>query len=128
MLSLVYTPGVGSSCLAISKNPEAASIYTNKLNSVAVISFDYEKSLKRTIFLKSVLLIDAYPLQIKQTTKQDLKFAVENIEINFCAIDLSLIEDFVKDIDFDVEIPVLKGSVPDLKGFFGADFKKRIHD
>jgi len=120
MLSLVYTPGVGSSCLAISKNPEAASIYTNKLNSVAVISFDYEKSLKRAIFLKSVLLIDAYPLQIKQTTKQDLKFAVENIEINFCAIDLSLIEDFVKDIDFDVEIPVLKGSVPDLKGFFGA--------
>lgn len=120
MLSLVYTPGVGSSCLAISKNPEAASIYTNKLNSVAVISFDYEKSLKRAIFLKSVLLIDAYPLQIKQTTKQDLKFAVENIEINFCAIDLSLIEDFVKDIDFDVEIPVLKGSVPDLKGFSGA--------
>ena len=52
MLSLVYTPGVGSSCLAISKNPEAASIYTNKLNSVAVISFDYEKSLKRAIFLK----------------------------------------------------------------------------
>lgn len=119
-LSLVYTPGVGSSCLAISKNPEAASVYTNKINSVAVISFDYEKSLKRAIFLKSVLLIDAYPLVIKETTKGNIKFAVENIEINFCAIDLSLMEDYIKDIDFDVEIPVLKGSVPDLKGFFGA--------
>lgn len=119
-LSLVYTPGVGSSCLAISKNPEAASVYTNKINSVAVISFDYEKSLKRAIFLKSVLLIDAYPLVIKETTKGNIKFALENIEINFCAIDLSLMEDYIKDIDFDVEIPVLKGSVPDLKGFFGA--------
>lgn len=120
MLSLVYTPGVGSSCLAISKNPEAVSIYTNKINSVAVISFDYEKSLKRAIFLKSVLLIDAYPLVIKETTKGNIKFAVENIEINFCAIDLSLIEDYIKDIDFEVEIPVLKGAVPDLKSFFGA--------
>ena len=102
MLSLVYTPGVGSSCLAISKNPEATSIYTNKLNSVAVISFDYEKSLKRAIFLKSVLLIDAYPLQIKQPqTRPEL--TVENIEINFCAIDLSLIEDFVKDIDLTLK-------------------------
>lgn len=119
-LSLVYTPGVGSSCLAISKNPEAASVYTNKINSVAVISFDYEKALKRAIFLKSVLLIDAYPLVIKETTKGNIKFAVENIEINFCAIDLSLMEDYIKDIDFDVEIPVLKASVPDLKGFFGA--------
>ncbi len=119
-LSLVYTPGVGASCLKISENPEAAMVYTNKINSVAVISFDYEKSLKRAIFLKSVLLIDAYPLEIEQCSKQDLKFAIENIEINFCAIDLSLISDFAKDIEFEVEIPVLVESVSDLKGFFGA--------
>lgn len=120
-LSLVYTPGVGACCLKISENPEAATVFTNKINSVAVIDFDYEKALKRAIFLKSVLLIDAYPLVVKEnTSKKDFKFAVENIDINFCAIDLSLMEEFVSDIEFDVEIPVLKESVPDLKDFFGA--------
>ena len=120
-LSLVYTPGVGSSCLKIAQNPEASMVYTNRINSVAVIAFDYEKALNRAIFLKSVLLIDAYPLVIStQTPKQDFKFAIENIDINFCAIDLSLIEDYVSDIEFDVEIPVLKGAVSDLKDFFGA--------
>lgn len=120
-LALVYTPGVGSSCLAIKKEPDAAKIYTNVINTVAVISFDYEQSLKRAIFLKSTLLIDAYPLVInKETQKKDFKFAIENISINFCAFDMSMITEYVKDIEFDVEIPVLKGNVPDLKDFFGA--------
>ena len=120
ILSLVYTPGVGSSCLKISENIEAEKIYTNKIDSVAVISFDYEQSLKRAIFLKSSLLIDAYPLCIKQTTTDDLKFVAENIVPNFCGIDLSLISDYVKEIEFDVDIPVLKGVVPDIKEFFGT--------
>lgn len=120
-LSLVYTPGVGAACLQIAKNTEAASIYTNKINSVGVIAFDYEEALKRAIFLKSVLLIDAYPLVIKKDIlKADLKLAVENIYINFCAMDLSLIKEFVSDIDFKVDIPVLKEPVSDLKDFFGA--------
>ena len=120
-LSLVYTPGVGSSCLKIAQNPEAAMIYTNKINSVAVIAFDYEKALNRAIFLKSVLLIDAYPLVISTgLSKADFKFAVENIEINFCAIDLSLMQEYVSNINFDVEIPVLKEPVADLKEFFKA--------
>ena len=121
ILSLVYTPGVGSSCLQISQTPEASMVYTNRINSVAVVAFDYEKALERAIFLKSTLLIDAYPLVIGlQTPKQDFKFAIENIDINFCAIDLSLIEDYVSDIEFDVDIPVLKEPVSDLKDFFGA--------
>ena len=120
-LALVYTPGVGSSCLAIAKEPEASKIYTNIINSVAVVSFDYEQSLKRAIFLKSVLLIDAYPLTItEETTKDDFKFAIENIAINFCAFDLSLIQEYVADIKFDTNVPVLKGNIPDLKSFFGA--------
>ena len=78
ILSLVYTPGVGSSCLKIKETPEAALVYTNKINSVAVISFDYNASLKRALFLKSVLLIDAQPLVIKEnTTKEDFKFALK---------------------------------------------------
>ena len=120
-LSLVYTPGVGSSCLKIAQNPEAVNIYTNKINSVAVIAFDYEKALERAIFLKSVLMIDAYPLVVDEdVTKEDFKFAVENIDINFCAIDLSLMSEFVNGLDFDVEIPVLAGAVDNLRDFFGA--------
>ncbi len=120
-LSLVYTPGVGASSLKIKENPEAVMVYTNKINSVGVFAFDYEQALKRAIFLKSVLLIDAYPFVVKSSiTKDDFKFAIENLEINFCAIDLSLICDFVKDIAFNVEIPVLTEPVSDLKGFFGA--------
>ncbi len=120
ILSLVYTPGVGSSCLKIAEVPEAVSVYTNKINSVAVFAFDYEQALKRSIFLKSTLLIDAYPLVIKQTTKEDLKLVIENIEINFCAIDLSLLGEFAKGTSFNIEIPVLTEAVADLKDFFGA--------
>ena len=120
-LSLVYTPGVGSSCLKIAQRPEAVNIYTNKINSVAVIAFDYEEALERAIFLKSVLMIDAYSLVVDEdVTKEDFKFAVENIDINFCAIDLSLMSEFVNGLDFDVEIPVLAGAVDNLRDFFGA--------
>ncbi len=121
VLSLVYTPGVGSACLKIAENPEAATIYTNKINSVAVVGLNYEKTLNRAMFLKSVLLIDAYPLILSaNTSKNDLKFAIENISVNFCAFDLSLISDFVADIDFNIDIPVLKEATSDLKDFFGA--------
>lgn len=121
VLSLVYTPGVGSACLKIAENPEAATIYTNKINSVAVVGLNYEKTLNRAMFLKSVLLIDAYPLILSaNTSKNDLKFAIENISVNFCAFDLSLISDFVTDIDFNIDIPVLKEAASDLKDFFGA--------
>ena len=37
-LSLIYTPGVASSCLAIEKDPEKAYTLTGKHNTVAVIS------------------------------------------------------------------------------------------
>ncbi len=117
-LSLVYTPGVGSSCLAIKDNVEASFIYTNRLNSVAVLSDSYEKSLKRAIFLKDTLLIDAYPLCISEITRENLEFVVNNIEPSFNAIDLSQIEINTADLNFEVKIPVLTKPVPDLKEFF----------
>ncbi len=120
VLSLVYTPGVGSSCLKISENPELAMVLTNKLNSVAVIAFDYEAALKRAMFLKSALMIDAYPLCICSDEKADLKLVVDNIEPNYCGIDMSLIADFAKEVEFDVKIPVLTAPVADLRDFFGA--------
>lgn len=37
-LSLAYSPGVAVPCLEIAKDPEAAYLYTNKGNTVAVIT------------------------------------------------------------------------------------------
>ena len=116
-LSIVYTPGVAASCIKIKENPENSYEYTNRENSVAVISFDYEQALQRAIFLKSVLGIDADPFEISSTKEDKIKLVVENIEPSFGAIDLSLIENEVKNIDFNVSIPVLKGAVNDLKSF-----------
>lgn len=117
-LSIVYTPGVAAASLEIKENPEASFDYTNRENSIAVISFDYEKSLERAVFLKSALNIDAYPLEIAGREPEKIKLVIDNIEPSFGAIDLSLISDYVQDIDFDVKIPVLKGIAPDLKEFF----------
>lgn len=176
VLSLIYTPGVGEACMKIKENDGLSYIYTNRENSVAVISFDYQKSLKRAIFLKSTLNIDAYPFEvsvpsenIQNKTINDcrlvnppytdnfqvsqlpsplagegeilgehsasrrnsgeglkvLKLVVENIEPNFCGIDLTLISNDVKDIEFEVEIPVMKESGADIKEFF-KPFSKNI--
>ncbi|MGM9994479.1 MAG: NADP-dependent malic enzyme [Candidatus Avigastranaerophilus sp.] len=117
-LAIVYTPGVAASCLKIKENPEASFDYTNRENSAAVISFNYEKSLERAIFLKTSLGIDAYPFEISSTRTEKIKLVVDNIEPSFGAVDLSLICDSVKNIDFNVKIPVLKEPVSDLKTFF----------
>lgn len=119
-LSLVYTPGVGSSCLKIKENADASYIYTNRINSVAVVSESYQKALQRAIFLKNVLLIDAYPLCINEMTKENLEFIVNNIEPNFNAIDLSCVEMDKSNLNFNVKIPVLTQAVQDLKQFFGC--------
>lgn len=123
VLSLIYTPGVGEACMKIKENDGLSYIYTNRENSIAVISFDYEQSLKRSIFLKSTLNIDAYPFVIDDL--RNLKLVIENIEFNFCGIDLTLISDEVNDIKFNVEIPVLTKSGVDIMEFF-KPFSKNI--
>lgn len=147
LLSLIYTPGVGHACMEIKENDGLSYMYTNRENSVAVLSFDYEKSLKRAIFLKNTLNIDAYPFEISLPSplagegevpgerasqrnsgegyKSILKLVVENIYPNFCGIDLTLVVEDVKDIGFDVEIPVLKKSGVDIMDFF-KPFSKNI--
>jgi len=145
ILSLIYTPGVGHACMKIAENDGLSYMYTNRENSVAVLSFDYEKSLKRAIFLKSTLNIDAYPFEVsipatlegegeflgKDTSLRNsgggqlLKLVIENIYPNFCGIDLTLISDDVENIDFDVEIPVMKKSGADIMDFF-KPFSKNI--
>lgn len=122
VLSLIYTPGVGYSCLKIKDNDGLSFRYTNRENSVAVISFNYQKSLNRAIFLKDTLNIDAYPFEVEQKL---LKKIVENIYPNFCGIDLTLIEEEVKDLEFNVEIPVLKQSGININEYF-KPFSKNI--
>lgn len=109
VLSLIYTPGVGHACMKIKEDAQNSFIYTNRSNSVAVLSFDFEKSLKRAIFLKDTLNIDAYPFEC---AKENLKLVVENIYPNFCGIDLTLISNEIENIDFEIEIPVLKSPHP----------------
>lgn len=122
VLSLIYTPGVGHACMKIKENDGLSYVYTNRENSIAVLSFDYEKSLKRAIFLKSTLNIDAYPFEVE---KNALNLVIENIYPNFCGIDATLIADEVKDIKFEVEIPILKKSGVDIMDFF-KPFSKNI--
>lgn len=117
-LAIVYTPGVAASCLKIKDNSEDSYKYTNRENSVAVISFDYQNSLERAIFLKSALGIDAYPFEISSKEPEKIRLVVENIEPSFGAVDLSLIEEIVKNVDFNISIPVLKGVTENLKEFF----------
>ena len=121
-LALVYTPGVGAASKAIADNEEASFVYTNRLNSVAVISEDYNKALKRAIFLKDTLLIDAYPLCINELelTVENLVLVVNNIEPNFKGIDLTCMKMPFDEAEFDVSIPVLREPVEDIEAFFGC--------
>lgn len=124
-LSLVYTPGVGEACKKIVEDTEKTFDLTNRENSVAVIAKDYAKALNRAIFLKSSLDIDAYPFEISDFSDTNLKFVVENIEPNFCAFDLSLIDE-AKSINFEVRVPVLTEPVNNLKRFFLAVSKNQV--
>lgn len=165
VLSLIYTPGVGEACMKIKENDGLSYIYTNRENSIAVLSFEYEKSLKRAIFLKNTLNIDAFPFEISPSsvlrapsplngeriqnpsplggegnfstrdtsvrkmgegaTHELLKLVVENIEPNFCGIDLTLISDGAEGIDFATEIPIMKKNGADIMDFF-KPFSKNI--
>lgn len=122
VLSLIYTPGVGEACIKIKENDGLSYLYTNRENSIAVISFEYEKSLKRAIFLKNTLNIDAYPFEVE---KDSLKLVVDNIYPNFCGFDLTLISDVAENANFDVELPILTRSGVDIMDFF-KPFSKNI--
>ncbi|MDD3436821.1 MAG: NADP-dependent malic enzyme [Candidatus Gastranaerophilales bacterium] len=118
VLSLIYTPGVGHACMKIKDDVNNSFLYTNRSNSIAVLSFDYEQSLKRAIFLKDTLNIDAYPLEMQNDNADILKLVVENISPNFCGVDLRLIAHEIEEIRFDVDIPVLINQSVNIKEFF----------
>jgi len=91
-LALVYTPGVAESCLEIKENLDRSFDLTNRPNSVAVISYNYDDSLKRAEWLKNTYSTDAIPLEIKKTTDEDLDFVCSAIMPGFMGVDRTLIE------------------------------------
>ncbi len=92
ILSLVYTPGVSKSCLKIKDNLDKVFDLTNRSNSIAVLSHDYEDSLKRAMFIKEVRTTDAYPLVIRECSNEDLQMVIDAIMPNFMGVDTSLLE------------------------------------
>ncbi len=117
-LALVYTPGVSEACLKIKDDVECSYDYTNRENTVGVFAYEYEKALQRCLFLKSSINVDAYPFEIPQVNSEKLKFIIENLEPSFGAFDLSIIAEDVKETEFSVKIPVLKGYTGNLQKFF----------
>lgn len=110
-LSLVYTPGVGQSCLEIQKNQDNAFLYTNKGNSQLVITdssgfpdfepkkwhnnfaIPYVESI--SVYYKSLTNIDAYPMvfDFKITnTAEELFETIRNVMPAYSVI----IIDFLK--------------------------------
>ena len=106
-LSLVYTPGVGQACLEIQKNPSTVLKYTNKSNSVLVItdSTGFNNYSSETwhnniaiphvegtsFYYKTLANIDAYPIVldhglIKNGT--DLLDTVLNLAPAYAGIEL----------------------------------------
>lgn len=122
ILSLIYTPGVGYACMEIKDNDGLSYKYTNRENQIAVLAFDYEQALKRAIFLKNTLNIDAIPLSVEKT---NLELIINNIYPNFCGIDATLIGEDVENIETKAPIPILTKSGIDIMDFF-KPFSKGI--
>ena len=127
-LAIVYTPGVAFSSKEIAKDVQNSYEYTNRENTVAVFAQNWEQALNRAIFLKSALNIDAYPFELKEASFETVKFLLENLEPSFAGFDISLLceNNDLAQQNFNMGVPILKGSVPDLKEFFLTVSKNAI--
>lgn len=106
-LSLVYTPGVGSSCLEIQKDEEKAHLYTNKSNSMLVITdssgflnyssqkwhnsiaIPYVEGI--SFYYKTLTNIDAYPIVLDHLLVNngvDLAETLLNLAPGYSALEL----------------------------------------
>ena len=64
-LAIAYTPGVAEPCKVIAKDPEAAYKYTNKSNTVAVVSDG-----SAVLGLGNIGALAAMPVMEKRNIKQ----------------------------------------------------------
>ena len=111
-MSFAYSPGVAFPCLAISKDEKKADLYTNKANSVAIITNGTAVlglgnlgalAAKPVMEGKSALFkmagIDCFDIEINKTTADDLVTIISSL-VGFGGINL---EDIAAPICFEVE-------------------------
>lgn len=118
-LALAYTPGVAVPCLEIEKNPELVYKYTNKANSVAVVT-DGSAVLGlgnigaaagmpvmegKALLFKKFADVDAYPICLSTQDSQKIIETVKNIAPGFGGINL---EDISAPRCFEIEEALIK--------------------
>jgi len=125
MLHLIYTPGVAYVAEEISKNKELIYDYTSKWNNVAIIcdgtrvlglgNIGPEGALPvmegKSVLFKVLGVINAIPLCISATDKEEIIRFVKTIEPGFGAINIEDIEspkvfEIIKRLQSELSIPV----------------------
>lgn len=118
-LSLAYTPGVAEPCRQIHKNPADIYKYTNKGNTVAIIT-DGSAVLGlgnigaaagmpvmegKAILFKEFGNVDAFPICLNTQNPEEIIKTVENIALGFGGINL---EDIAAPQCFEIEARLIK--------------------
>jgi malate dehydrogenase (oxaloacetate-decarboxylating) len=125
MLHLIYTPGVAYVAKEISKNKELIYDYTSKWNNVAIIcdgtrvlglgNIGPEGALPvmegKSVLFKVLGVINAIPLCISATNKEEIIRFVKTIEPGFGAVNIEDIEspkvfEIIKRLQSELSIPV----------------------
>ncbi len=122
-LSMAYSPGVAEPCKEIHKSPETIWDYTNKQNTVAVVSdgsavlglgnIGAEASIPvmegKALLFKKFAGIDAFPICLKTQNVDEIVNIVKNISPVFGGINL---EDISAPRCFDVEAKLQDLGIP----------------
>ena len=122
-LSVAYTPGVAEPCREIAKNPEAIYDYTQKSNTIAIITdgsavlglgnIGAEASLPvmegKSVLFKEFGNINCIPICIKTQDTQELIHIIKNITPAFGGINL---EDIAGPRCFEVEDALQNLGIP----------------
>ncbi|PKD43089.1 NAD(P)-dependent malic enzyme [Rhodohalobacter barkolensis] len=125
-LSIAYTPGVAQPCLDISENRELAYDYTNKQNTVAVVSdgsavlglgnIGPEASMPvmegKAVLFKKFADVDAIPIVLSSQNTEEIITAVKMIAPTFGGINLEDISaprcfEIEKRLKEELDIPVM---------------------
>ena len=120
-LSLVYTPGVGKSCLEIKDDVNKSFEYTNRSNSIAVITVGDKRNIplaeRKSALYREFAGIDAYPILIEDISDNKIVKIIENLAPSFAGFDIgsinsekanSVIKLFPDDFNFPVLTPVIE--------------------
>lgn len=113
-LSLAYTPGVAQPCLEIEKDPEKASLYTRRWNTIAVVS-DGTAVLGlgdigplgslpvmegKAVLFKTFGDVDAFPIIVNTKDVDEIVDTIAKISLSFGGINL---EDISAPRCFEIE-------------------------